>query len=504
MMTASKITSGATLTSLLEGLAAGPLPDISITGICLDSRKARPGDLFLAFAGVNTSGVEYIRHAITSGVVAVAVEQGTAENIFEKSIPVIPVKQLRENAGVIAARFYGNPSAAMNVIGITGTNGKTSVAWFVSRALASLRDNAAGSIGTLGTGTTNQITPGLNTTPDPVLLQKSLAEFVQQGVLDTVIEVTSIGLDQFRIAGTELDIAVFTNLSPDHLDYHKGMDDYGAAKKKLFTDFGASRAVINLDDPFGRQLALELRLITEVYGYSVLEATGLEGVEKGSNLYATVSEFEKGMTICITCPWGSGEVEVPICGRYNASNLLASLACLCLSGIPFTSAMTQLANLQPVPGRMEMFGGEKLPLIFVDYAHTPDALEKVLGVINQKQHKRVICVFGCGGDRDKPKRSLMGAVAKKLSDVLIITDDNPRNEEPENIINDIISGIHDLNDVLIINDRREAIRQAVHMASSGDVVLIAGKGHESYQERAGKRSPFSDQDEVRNILGELP
>ena len=502
MMALLETTDGVPLAMLLEGLAdCSAYGQVRVGGISIDSRKTRHGDLFLACHGTNTSGVHYIRKAIDAGAAAVAAESDAGTAVFTDEVPVIPVDGLRNKAGVIAARFYGHPSAGMNVIGITGTNGKTSVSCFIAQALAGYSGRNVGLIGTLGYGPYSKLVSGLNTTPDPVVLQQTLADLLHEGTDTVIMEVTSIGLDQGRVAGVDFNMGVLTNLTVDHLDYHGDMHTYAGAKKQLFTSHGIRHAIINTDDEYGARLCSELGGEVPIISYGLVdELPATQAGPAPSAVLAVVDETQAGLSLDITSPWGRGKLTAGISGRYNAYNLLASLAVLCLLEIPFEQALKQLSMLTPVPGRLEKFGGNGRPEVFVDYAHTPDALDHVLQFLKEDCSGKLICVFGCGGNRDRSKRAPMGTIAETYADRVIVTSDNPRFEAPALIIEDILAGISNKEDVQVVEDRTQAITTAMNSAAAGDIVLIAGKGHETYQEIAGQRIPFSDRQLVRSLL----
>ena len=491
------------LKTLLEGLTdVATCGQISVSGLNMDSRKIRPGDLFLACHGKETSGVHYLRQAISAGAVAIVAEADAGLQRFINDVPVIAVGDLRAKAGVIAARFHDHPSRKIKVIGVTGTNGKTSVSYFIAQALAGISSHKAGLIGTLGYGVYPQLQAGANTTPDPVIVQSTLADFYRQGIDTVVMEVTSIGLDQGRVRGVDFNIGIFTNLTIDHLDYHGDMTTYAEAKKQLFTSHGIRHAIINIDDEYGRRLYREIATAVPVTGYGLVDQLSVvNAFDDKSILQAMVEENDQGVTLSIRSPWGEAQLSVAIGGRYNSYNLLASLAALCVMGIPFSQALERLSLLSPVPGRLEKYGGGGQPTVFVDYAHTPDALQNVLAFLQGQNAGKLVCVFGCGGNRDRSKRSQMGAIAESYADAIILTNDNPRHEDPQAIIADILSGISNRSPVHIELDRRKAIAAAIQSAGAGDTVLIAGKGHETCQEIAGQRYPFSDRQLVRHLLG---
>ena len=497
MMAAQQFQPETRLSALLGSSIVLPTQhDPVITGVVLDSRKVRPGDLFLALCGTLSDGREFIDVAIEKGAVAVAWESPVGAQIeIRRRIPLIPVPDLRQYAGEIAARFYANPSAAMQVIGITGTNGKTSCSHFLAQALGDT--SSVGVIGTLGNGLFGALQKSGNTTPDPVTLQLLLAQFRDQGTSRTVMEVSSHALEQGRVQGVDFDIALFTNLSRDHLDYHGSMVSYAAAKRRLFNMPGLRTAVINADDEFGRELLGSLPEGVRACGYTLQQRNDTALMVTGTDLRLS----PKGLQMEVRTPWGSSTLESSLLGRFNASNLLAVLTVLLMLDVPLNRAVARLAQLTPVPGRMEAFGGSGVPLVVVDYAHTPDALEQVL-IALQGHGKRLWCVFGCGGDRDRGKRALMGAVAGQYADHVVITDDNPRSEEPEAITADILAGIPGYIDVEVCHDRATAIAGVIRQASVQDVVLVAGKGHEQFQQIGDLKRPFSDRDVVRDTLAE--
>jgi len=396
--------------------------------------------------------------------------------------------------------MHGRPSARLHLIGVTGTNGKTTCSQWIAQALTRCGRRCA-VIGTLGYGVRAPLRPLANTTPDALWLHAQLAEFARRGAQAVAMEVSSIGLDQDRVAGVEFDVALFTNLSRDHLEYHRTMRRYGEAKARLFAWQTLRHAVVNLDDDFGAALARGIgRPGLEVIGYGFTAARGAPLARvTGSNLVTSA----RGVSFDAKTPWGAARVTSPVLGRHNAYNLLGTLAVLLASGVTLRKAVAALSALTPVPGRLQRVGGGPRPLVVVDYAHTPDALEQALttlrGLLNSNASRltphtsRLICVFGCGGERDRGKRPQMGRVAAALADRVVITSDNPRGEDPRQIIEDIVGGVRRAGGGMAIEpDRRAAILRAVQEARRGDIVLLAGKGHEEYQEIRGARRPFSD------------
>ncbi len=483
------------LHALLNGMSAVPASaEREITGLALDSRQVRANDLFLALPGTAMDGREYIDAAIAAGAAAVVYEAGDGFTPRDVSVPAFGVTKLRDALGTIADRFYASPSHKLIVIGVTGTNGKTTCTQLLAQALDRPPDRCA-VIGTLGVGFPGALNESLHTTPDAITVHRLMREFLDAGAGSVSMEVSSHALDQGRVNQTAFDLAVFTNLTRDHLDYHGDMQAYGAAKAGLFEWQTLKHAVINCDDAFGRALLEKLkgRVATLTYG-----------LETGAVTARKVSPTHKGLELEVVTPWGEVRLESPVFGRFNAYNLLAVLATLLLLDVPLADAADRLRHVQPVTGRAERFGGHHgRPLVIVDYAHTPDALEKILASLREHTRGRLVCVFGCGGDRDRGKRPLMGAIAERLADEVIVTDDNPRTELPQQIIDDICAGITRRHgNPRVLRDRTEAIAQAIGSATTGDVVVIAGKGHENYQQIGTTRFPYSDRAAVRAILGD--
>jgi UDP-N-acetylmuramoyl-L-alanyl-D-glutamate--2,6-diaminopimelate ligase len=404
---------------------------------------------------------------------------------------VVPVVALGERIGALAATFYGDPSATLPVIGITGTNGKTTCTQLLAQAFG-LLGLPCGVIGTLGWGFPGKLSDTGHTTPDPVTTQRVLASLREQGANLAAMEVSSHALTQGRARSVHFDTAVFTNLTHDHLDYHGTLDEYAASKKRLFESPAPARAVINVDDVIGAEILDALDTRTEAIGYGL--------TQRRAQVRATTAEFGiDGLRAWVETPWGSGELRAPLMGRFNLSNALAVLAVLGLHQVTLTDALAVFPRLRPVPGRMERIATRAGPLVIVDYAHTPDALEHTLRALRQHCRGRVWCVFGCGGDRDRTKRPLMGRIAWEHADELVITSDNPRGESATAIIDEIATGVP-AGALRREPDREQAIRLAIAAAGQGDCVLIAGKGHENYQETNGKRLPFSDADVARRVL----
>ena len=474
---------------------------VPVRRLCADSRTVKSGDVFVAYPGTHADGRRFIGDALQRGAAAVLWER--LDFVWDESlrVPNVAVDELQALSGHVAHLVYGRPSEKLQLIGVTGTNGKSSVTQWLAQAFDRLGQRCA-VIGTLGCGFVGALQDSLNTTPDAITLHGTLAEFLAHGAVATAMEVSSIGLDQGRVNGARFDIAVFTNLTRDHLEYHKTMQAYGAAKAKLFTVPGLRSAVLNIDDAFGREQAARLAGAgVQRLGYSLAGAMIPSGTVDMLLHAEQITVTGNGLRFDVVAPAGRVRVEVALIGRFNVSNLLAVLATLIAAGMPIDRAAAVLPHLAPPPGRMQMLGGDRAPLVVVDYAHTPDALEQALRALResaQARGGRLICVFGCGGDRDPGKRPLMGAVAARAADGVVLTSDNPRGELPGAIIADIAAGTGTA--TAIVEDRAEAIRSTVAAARVEDVVLIAGKGHETYQEIAGVRQPFSDVDHAARAL----
>lgn len=480
-----------------QAAAMGFLAEAGVQGIALDSRRVSAGEVFAAYPGERLDGRKYIAQAIEAGAGAVLWERAGFEWRPEWKIPHFPVENLRDKIGEIAAKVYGDPSRRMWTIGITGTNGKTSCSHWLGQCFSGLGRKTA-VVGTLGNGFPGALAASVNTTPDAVSLHRLLRDYLDQGAQCAAMEVSSHGLAQGRVNGIHFDVAMLTNLSRDHLDYHGDMATYAAAKAGLFAWPDLKYAVLNLDDPFGVELAAKLGCSgVQVVGYS------LDGNQAGGHFAVHARELvadAAGIRFQAVTPWGKASIESALLGRFNAANLLAVLSVLLVSGVKLDDAVRELKKVEAVAGRLQRLGGNGRPLVIVDYAHTPDAMEKVLGTLREilGDGGRLICVFGCGGDRDRGKRPLMGEVASRLADGVFVTSDNPRGEEPGAIIEDIVAGMGA--NYHVDEDRAAAIDAAVSTARPGDIVLIAGKGHEDYQEIKGVRLPFSDVEVVRRVL----
>lgn len=496
-----------TLQQLLPGQV---LPEgfagMFVTGLCLDSRAVKPGDVFIAIPGLEQDGRDYIARALESGAVAVLAESEGFSSVDNR---VVQIANLNQQLSEVAGRFYADPSDQMELTGITGTNGKTTCSQLLAQLFSLIKGSeclpgnaSVGVMGTLGCGVVTAGKTELQgtgmTTPDAITTQSVLADYMARGISRAVMEVSSHSLAQFRVEALAFHTAVFTNLSRDHLDYHGDLVSYASAKMQLFAMPGLVNAVINVDDPIGAEIATKLPPAVKFCGYSL------------SNTKAAVYADHiilsgLGIRAHVHTPWGDGGLNSHLVGRFNLQNLLAVIAVACLQGLSLDEILKVIPQLQSVPGRMELISSadnfeEDVPQVVVDYAHTPDALKNALEALREHCEGKLWCVFGCGGDRDQGKRPLMGKTASELADVVVVTSDNPRNEDPSAIIEGVCGGLVKACKAEIITDREKAIRFAVMSAGHKDIVLVAGKGHEAYQLIGAQRLPFSDQAQVRLAL----
>jgi UDP-N-acetylmuramoyl-L-alanyl-D-glutamate--2,6-diaminopimelate ligase len=490
------------LRQLLAGLTEVPAAlERPVTGLTSDSRLASEGDLFLALRGLHRHGLDYLPELCRSGVAAIAWEPPYETPLYRspstdaRQPPLFPIEQLGHRVGTIAARFHADPCRDLDLIGITGTDGKTSTAWYLAQALHQA-DSPCGLLGTLGYGVWNELTETGLTTPDALTIWRWLAALRRRGVRHVAMEVSSHALAQGRADGLGFAVAVLTNLGRDHLDYHGDPVAYAAAKRRLFTDLAPRHAVLNMDDVFGRGLASNLG--TRAIGYGLATRPVMLRWVHGRDLQLR----PEGLRLRIESFRGSGELVSRLFGRFNAANLLAALAALLALDMPLDQALERLSRVRHAPGRMERFGGGNRPLAVIDYAHTPQALDQALQALREHGRGRLWCVFGCGGERDPGKRPLMGAIAERWADRVVITDDNPRREDPDAITAQILAGLRQPHRALVERDRATAILRAVGEAGPGDSVLIAGKGHEDYQILGQRRVPLSDREIVQDWLGE--
>ena len=483
------------LDELLAGFAhAGKFADIVVRGLSLDSRSITRGDAFVALQGTREHGIAFAPSALTHGAAIVLAETAPDATTAAIAGDVLWVDELRGKLGAIAARFYAYPSLNLRISGVTGTNGKTSVVQLIAQAMTILGRRTA-TIGTLGAGLHGSLISGERTTPDAISQQRLLAAFVEAGATDVAMEVSSHALDQGRVDGVSFAIAVFTNLSRDHLDYHGDMAAYAAAKQRLFEVPGLKAAIINVDDPFGRQLVTSVSTGAQVLRYS-------ERLVDAEIRAADIETHANGLRFLLHTPWGERRLASKLLGRFNVANLLAVVGSLGALGHSFDEICRVIPRLDPVHGRMSRLGGDAgQPLVVVDYAHTPDALEQALASLRAHCAGSLICVFGCGGERDIGKRPQMAEIAERLADKVIVTDDNPRGENGDAIVAAIMKGFATPNDIVVERDRGRAILRAICDSRDGDIVLVAGKGHEPYQEVGGVRHAFDDLEIARRALG---
>ena len=508
------MTAGApTLRDILDGIAAVPSP---LTGLVsadfrLDSRAIEPGDVFVALEGQRQHGAAFVDQAFANGAACMLYDAPLPDDIAARvaALPSVGIAALRAHLGTIADRAYRAPSRRLATIGVTGTNGKTSTVHLLAQALGNAGVDVA-TIGTLGSGRPGALSAGERTTPDVLAVHALLRRFVDDGVTHVAMEVSSHALDQGRVDGVSFAIAVFTNLSRDHLDYHGDMRAYGAAKQKLFAWPGLGAAIINTDDAFGRELVARIP-----DGVRVLRCGRGRLDGKAPEFHATdITTDLDGLKFVMATPLGTAVISSRLLGLFNVANLLGVAASLHVLGWPLARIAEALRELESVPGRMNRYGGGHRPLTVVDYAHTPDALEQTLASLRDhfngrtpvsgSRPGRLHCVFGCGGERDAGKRPQMAAIAETLADTVIVTDDNPRGEDGDAIVADILAGFARPSSVVVQRDRARAIRDAIDGAVAGDIVLIAGKGHERYQEISGRRLDFDDAAQVRVALEAWP
>lgn len=487
------------LRTLLAGIVEAA-PDVPVSGLTMDNRSIQPGMAFVALRGTRQHGLDYAEAAVNAGAAVVLFEPEDGLQPPCLLVDMIPVPSLREYLGTLADRFNASPSAELFMVGVTGTDGKTSVSHFVAEALnASIQGDKLQTavIGTLGIGVPGALQAATHTTPDALTVHALLRDLRDTGFQTVAMEVSSHALDQGRVKGVRFDVAVLTNLTRDHLDYHGTVEAYAEAKRKLFHWPDLKAVVLNLDDAFGRHLADELSgQSLQIIGYGVGK---VEDYPAGT-LVATDPVFDHaGIRATVHGAQGQGVLQAPVLGQFNLHNLLAALGVLLAKCVAWAEALQRLQHVWVVPGRMERVADDG-KLVVVDYAHTPGALQQVLKAVRVHTRGRLLCVFGCGGDRDRGKRPLMAKIAESDADVVIITDDNPRSENPQQIFEDIMQGIHNKAGVTLEHDRAQAIRLAIGQAQPGDTVLIAGKGHETVQILANGTVPFDDRIQAAQAL----
>lgn len=478
------------LSVLLKPWMTSIVADCEIVGLHNDSRHIMPGYLFLAYPGASVDGRDYLSQAILAGAIAIIYDpDGFDAEALPKHLPCIPLEKLASKLASIAARFYDEPGRELNFTAVTGTNGKTTIAYQLAQAHDLLGESAA-YIGTIGQGQVRSLQPLDNTTPDALCLQRLFYDYKQHGINQVCMEVSSHALCQHRVDHIDFTQAIFTNLSHEHLDYHQTMQAYAKAKATLFAIPSLKWAIVNLDDAYSQNMLSKC-----VKGCQKLTY----GFHKDCDVRAINCQISMtGSTFDVVSPWGTHHVQVKTLGTFNVYNSLAVLASLFAYGYSPSRVIEVMAQLQASPGRMDVVA--KRPCVIVDYAHTPDALENVLSTLQQLKKGRIWVVFGCGGDRDKTKRPMMGRIASQFADVVMITSDNPRSEDPSSIMDEIATGLLPNTEVLKQVDRTAAIHQVLSLAANNDIVLIAGKGHEAYQQIGQQRFAFSDQDVVHEYL----
>ena len=468
---------------------SGKISDVDINAITHDSRKVKKGSLFIALKGEKNDGYQYINDAVKNG--ASAILANSRPVYIDSNIPIVNVPNVRQAMAKLACNFFQNPSEKINLVGVTGTNGKTSVCYLINHIL---NDNKfqSGSIGTLGYINSSNIVSTGFTTPESIDLQQILDTSVRGGLENIVMEVSSHAIDMHRVDGLDIDIAIFTNLTPEHLDFHKTMDNYLNAKQKIFTRLNKSNnCIINIDDHYSEKIVLKTKANIVKYGLS-----------SNADIYPIKYEFSNnGLTATISIFKESIDISTTLFGEYNLYNILASVAGAYLCGLPLKKIEKSLNKPVLIPGRLEMIYSESGKTVIIDYAHTPDAFENVLKSISKLKYNKIITVFGCGGNRDKSKRAPMGMIAEKYSDFIVLTSDNPRSENLDKIIENIEAGFQKKKH-LVINDRNEALKHAVNEMDSGSILLVLGKGVENYQEVNGQKMPYDEKKSILEILNE--
>lgn len=489
---------GALLSPWVAALPA-ELADIELTGMTLDSRQVRAGEMFVAVNGHAVDGRRFIPAAIEAGASLILAEadeitdNGTVAS--QNGVAIVYLYQLGQQLSAIARRFFGQPDEQLKLVAVTGTNGKTTISQLLAQWAEQL-GYCAGVMGTTGNGLLQQLKPAVNTTGSAIEIQQVLAELVEDGASFAAMEVSSHGLVQGRVKALDFAASIFTNLSRDHLDYHGDMASYAAAKKMLFTNHSSGVAVINADDEVGREWLLTLPEAVAV----VSDKSRLSG-HAGRALWLEQVEYStRGVTVCFDSSWGGGQFTAPLVGSFNVMNLMLALATLLATGHALPRLIETAPKLQAVIGRMEVFQKPDKPMMVVDYAHTPDALEKALQALRVHCREKLWCIFGCGGDRDNGKRPMMAEIAERLADHIILTDDNPRSEDPTVIMEDMQAGLKQPDSAAVIHDRHAACKWALTHAGADDIVLVAGKGHEDYQILADRTIHYSDRETVEELL----
>ena len=480
-------TNGAELSKLAELVSGDCFGEANVFGITHDSRSVQSGDLYVALLGANNHGIDFVDEAVANGAIAIASDAHGVQIAKQKGIPVIELSNARKDMAKLAAEVYGNPQAKLVITGVTGTNGKTTTTHMLRSIFIDAGKNV-GVIGTLGTYLGDAHLPGARTTPESTDLYATLGLMVEQGITHVFMEVSSHALALHRVDGIKFNVAIFTNLTQDHLDFHGSMENYFAAKALLFTPDHSKEAVICTDDEWGMKLAEECKIPITTVGQNGNWKTS-KAVSNSTGLTTQQIVIENAASISLS---------VNMLGSYNATNAACALIASQILGLEVSATLDSLENVRPIPGRLEQVSISSPGTAIVDYAHTPDAVQTVLTVINEANPAKIITVIGCGGDRDALKRPLMGKVAAQLSDIVIITDDNPRSEDPALIRSAMLSGAKGMSaEVIEVADRRLAIAKALDLAAIGDVIAVLGKGHETGQEVAGEVFPFDDRVVVR-------
>lgn len=474
---------------LMQPWIKAKIPDCEILGLHNDSRQIKPGFLFFAYPGLATDGRLFVYQAINAGAAALVYEPENWPSMhpIPSELPAIPLPGLATKLAEIASRFYGEPTKKIAVTGVTGTNGKTTIAYQLAQAHNLLGSHSA-YIGTIGQGEVTALQPLNNTTPDALSLQQLMHDYEQNSVKQVCIEVSSHALCQGRVDSIDFQQAIFTNLSHEHLDYHQTMEAYAEAKASLFAKPMLKWSIINLDDSYSLLMRQHSRA-EQSLTYGVREVADVRALHCDVSL--------RGTEIALSSPWGEHELTINALGFFNVYNALAVFSSLLASGYPVEQVVPVMAKLQAAPGRMEIVAKE--PYTIVDYAHTPDALENALATLQKVKKGRIIVVFGCGGDRDKTKRPLMGRIASEYADLVILTDDNPRTEDSLAIINAIEAGMPSKINHYKIPEREQAIAKAISLANKEDIILVAGKGHEDYQQIGNIHYPYSDKEVILRL-----
>jgi len=498
MMTAKQQSNFITLSSLLDGIVSIPAEyNAEIKNLVLDSRQVKPGDVFIAINGDGVNGFDYIESAISAGAIAVIWDAKVeavpfAWSEFNNKVPLIAIQNLRKHLGQFSNHVYNTPSEKLNIVAVTGTNGKTSCVNFIAQALGD--EIPCGLIGTLGIGIYPNISVGSHTTPDVLTIHKTLAQFVEDKAKHAAIEVSSHALAQGRVDGVQIEVAIFTNLTQDHLDYHGTMDAYLEEKAKLFKNTNLKVAIVNINDPYG------IDIIKAAKGKNIITYGFYQDINTPDVYASDVQYYADRTEFVLNINQGSILISSSLVGDFNVSNVLAVCAYLQVLGLSLTDIADRIENVVPVVGRMQKIKADGLPLIVVDYAHTPDALEHVLKTLSEQFDGRLTCVFGCGGERDSDKRQQMGEVADTYANSIVITNDNPRNESAKDIVKQIVQGIHNKNKIIVELDRKKAISKAIEKTNKKGCVLVAGKGHENYQIIGENTFEFNDVDIVKELL----